>query len=239
MSHPHLRPGSFSALIKGITELAKEIKCDFMDSSADSGIYVDRTINLDQLTLFLSSKQWKKADIETQVLMDKVSCVDLVDDADIHNYIFYYDTCASKKSDNLLKKIDQLWMEYSNNHFGFSVQAEIYRKSVREEELRNFSWTGRFEEGWQLFKKRVGWVKPDGNTDVLYGNLTFNINAPRGHLPASLYYGLFSYRQKTWEGYKRVYLELDNRCVGRYDSFYRWLEINSTCGRLISDKEYR
>jgi eukaryotic-like serine/threonine-protein kinase len=50
-----------------------------------------------------------------------------------------------------LHTIDQLWVEYSNGSFGFSVQKRIYRSVGGTMEYNS--------EVWQKFGDRVGWRK--------------------------------------------------------------------------------
>jgi len=68
--------------------------------------------------------------------------------------------------------IDQLWTKYSENHFGFSVQKQIY-ESVNQE--------------YERFCTQVGWpiYKPE-NPDA---ELTFGLQSPAGHLPSRNWVG--------------------------------------------------
>lgn len=104
-----------------------------------------------------------------------------------------------------LHKINQLWLDYSNGKFGFSVQKEIYQQVGG---TRDFD-----GNAWGQFCERVGWV---GHRSILFGmlgnesflahssNITFNINAPIGHLPFLLHitWHIGSWRAKhgwkTW-----------------------------------------
>ncbi|MDP8962550.1 MAG: GUN4 domain-containing protein, partial [Cyanobacteriota bacterium] len=65
--------------------------------------------------------------------------------------------------------IDELWVNYSNGRFGFSVQKRIW-KSVN----------GNVNQ----FGKRVGWRVE--SSWIKYAQFTFNLNAPEGHLPEYL-----------------------------------------------------
>jgi len=75
-----------------------------------------------------------------------------------------------------LRIIDRLWLKYSNKKFGFSVQKQIWLKSGGKLDKKYDSATFR-----QLGDK-VGWRKETRWLD--HSNLTFNINAPTGHLPS-------------------------------------------------------
>ena len=96
--------------------------------------------------------------------------------------------------------IDQAWLEFSNNHFGWSVQKQIWRslggRLIYEE---NIYW--KFANIYEKFSDRVGWRRPRWLNLGLspkvwrkYENLIFAINAPSGHLP-SLFF---------WEGFNLV-----------------------------------
>jgi serine/threonine protein kinase len=81
--------------------------------------------------------------------------------------------------------IDQLWLKYSKGRFGFSVQKRIYQSLGGT----------RFYDGeiWRAFGEKVGWrkggdwfsklvSKKEGNW-LYYTDITFDIQAPVGHLP--------------------------------------------------------
>jgi len=92
---------------------------------------------------------------------------------DIHNF-----PCED------LRTIDQLWLHYSNGKFGFSVQKEIYE---------SLGGTTEYNEVWEKFGDRVGWRKRGmfgmfGGEWVGYSDLTFNMQAPKAHLPICGYY---------------------------------------------------
>ncbi|MGF1481315.1 MAG: GUN4 domain-containing protein [Cyanophyceae cyanobacterium] len=74
-----------------------------------------------------------------------------------------------------LRAIDRLWVAYSGGRFGFSVQKRIYQNLGGTREYN--------EEIWQAFGDRVGWRGRDNW--LSYAQLTFNLNAPEGHLPAA------------------------------------------------------
>jgi hypothetical protein len=75
-----------------------------------------------------------------------------------------------------LRKMDQLWVKYSNGKFGFSVQKQIW-----------LDLGGKLdgEPDWNTYLKlgdRVGWR--ENNDWLSYNSHTFSMNALRGHLPA-------------------------------------------------------
>jgi hypothetical protein len=76
-----------------------------------------------------------------------------------------------------LKLMDDLWQQYSNNRFGFSVQYKIFQETGNR--------PGRLmsPENYDKFGDRLGWRK-DGQWVIFKKNLDFSANAPVGHLPS-------------------------------------------------------
>jgi len=68
-----------------------------------------------------------------------------------------------------LQTINNLWLVYSEGKFGFSVQREIWLS---------------LGKNWAYFWPKIGWKS--GNNWTRYPHeFTWNLNAPRGHLPLS------------------------------------------------------
>ncbi|MEB3161109.1 MAG: GUN4 domain-containing protein [Synechocystis sp.] len=76
-----------------------------------------------------------------------------------------------------LKTMDDLWRQYSNNRFGFSVQYAIFQETGNR--------PGRLmsPENYDKFGDRLGWRK-DGQWIIFKKNLDFSASAPVGHLPS-------------------------------------------------------
>jgi hypothetical protein len=88
------------------------------------------------------------------------------------------DSCRNFPQEEL-RIIDQLWLKYSQNRFGFSVQKQI--------------WAGLIDElpeldSYDKLADKLGWRK--GGKLLNRSELNFNTNAPNGHLPASVAYNL-------------------------------------------------
>lgn len=67
-----------------------------------------------------------------------------------------------------LQTINTLWLVHSEGKFGFSVQREIWLASP----------------SWEKFWPKIGWKT--GNNWTRYPNgFTWNLSAPKGHLPLS------------------------------------------------------
>ncbi|NES08220.1 MAG: GUN4 domain-containing protein [Okeania sp. SIO2F4] len=93
-----------------------------------------------ELKNLLQQKKWRDADNETISLMLKVAGRKKLRKQDIDNF-----SCTD------LRTIDQLWVEYSDGKFGFSVQKEIYQ-SLGGTKNHN-------DEVWEKFGDQVGWRK--------------------------------------------------------------------------------
>ncbi|MGK7961586.1 GUN4 domain-containing protein [Crocosphaera sp.] len=79
-----------------------------------------------------------------------------------------------------LRTIDQLWVHYSKEKFGFSVQKKIYMDELGG--TRDYN--GKI---WEEFCDRVGWRK--GGSYVSYSDITWLRildTTPVGHLPTTI-----------------------------------------------------
>jgi len=130
-------------------------------------------IDYSNLRNLLASQKWLEADQETARLMLQVANREekgWLDRGNIEE--FPYED---------LHTIDQLWVKYSNGHFGFSVQKCIY-ESVRETSENEI-------EVWETFRYIVGWLKK--GEKFQYSNVNFSEKAPEAHLPVvALFVGL-------------------------------------------------
>ena len=153
----------------------------------------------------LAAGRWKEADQETFRVMLRVADQEKQEDLDF-DFIRQF-PCED------LQVIDQLWVQFSNGKFGFSVQKQIWLEVggwVEEKRLDNLPtprprWLSRlgvevrkYEDHDDIaydFCSRVGWVK--GTYILDYEELTFDLEKTLcGELPGCIY-GLFeSWRQK-------------------------------------------
>jgi tetratricopeptide (TPR) repeat protein len=139
--------------------------------SSEIPLLSSRGINYTKLRDLLAQGQWKKADQETTALLLRVSNREKEDwlrDEDVKNL-----SCED------LRTMDRLWVAYSQGKFGFSIQREIYQSLGGTSEY-NGDVSNKFGE-------RVGWVteEKDGwGGDWKFNDLTFDLNAKQGHLPA-------------------------------------------------------
>jgi len=124
-------------------------------------------VGMDYINLrnLLAAKKWLEADEETTRVMLKVAGREekgWLNIKDIEKF-----PCKD------LRTIDQLWVEYSNGLFGFSVQKRIYQSLGGTTEYNS--------EVWQKFGDKVGWRK--NNSWLYYNDLTFSEKSPEARPP--------------------------------------------------------
>lgn len=125
----------------------------------------DQGVDYTELCELLAASEWKQADLETSLLMLKLTGREkagYLGDQDINSFPY---------SD--LRTIDKLWELYSEGHFGFSVQKFIYQ-SLGGTKTYN-------SQIWREFCQRVGWLVKE--IYLSYELLCFDLNAPSGQLP--------------------------------------------------------
>jgi len=119
------------------------------------------SLGLLNLSSFLKSSDWKKADQETWEILRRSS----------GNQIDIKPEKISTLPCNLLKEIDNLWTENSDQKFGFSIQKQIWFNSSKK--LDFTSWIDFSDQvGWRINRQ---WVE--------YEDISFSINDPKGNLP--------------------------------------------------------
>lgn len=123
------------------------------------------TIDYNLLESLLKAKKWQEADQET------TNIILTLGNKNKQGYLHQLDFNQLPSVD--LKIIDQLWRDYSNNNFGFSLQKNLYQ---------NLGGTRFFHQKlWQEFGEKMGWYQE--NNWLKYDQLNFTENAPEGHLP--------------------------------------------------------
>jgi uncharacterized protein (DUF697 family) len=134
----------------------------------DYEIQASFTISYNQLRQHLTAGKWKDADKETGKIIRQLT---------IRNEEEISLTSISKLPSDDVRTINELWRGYSNGHFGFSVQKQIYLGVDVNKDI------GIFGEivGWRGKEVRLVAGTLSWN---LYDLLTFNLKAPMGHLPA-------------------------------------------------------
>ncbi len=126
---------------------------------------------LEPLQQALKAKNWAVADQATRRLIDP-SSVSLKPLPEI------------KLTPELIRSIDQAWLEASNGRFGLSVQAKIWQEVKQQfpNDDRAAIEAMRDRVGWKLTQPRT---EPDFiSSDWLNENeINYSSNAPVGHLP--------------------------------------------------------
>ena len=123
--------------------------------------------NYTRLRDLLANGEWQEADQETERVMLKIM------NREKEGWLTL-DNCRNFPKEEL-RIIDQLWLNYSQGKFGFSVQKEIWLKAGGK--LDSYDYDTYVKLGDQ-----VGWRK--GGSWLSYSELTF-INSTRGHLPTA------------------------------------------------------
>ncbi len=114
----------------------------------------------------LAAHKFQEADLETWRVMLEIS------NRKAHQGLSIFSLRQFPIED--LLAIDRLWGLLSNGRFGFSVQNQIFKRAGGSEIFDYHI--------WQEFGQTVGWC--DGENWRSYLQLTFNIDAPKGHFPA-------------------------------------------------------
>ena len=96
--------------------------------------------SLDKL---LFEKKWREADQETKALILKLS------NRETEGWLRLEDIKQIPCRD--LRTIDQLWMQYSNERFGFSIQKRLWEKVCENIEAN--------DRIWNRFREIVGWKR--------------------------------------------------------------------------------
>jgi hypothetical protein len=143
-------------------------------------------IKLEQL---LAARKWKEADEETYNKMIEVGGKEQLSHG-IRGELIKIKN-IEKFSCPDLRAMDRLWVKYSNGRFGFSVQKRIYQNLGGTKEFNGQVLFAYYEAiGWKQKGEKEKWL--------LYSQLTFNSNAPSGHLPAG-YGAPYCVAKTEWE----------------------------------------
>ena len=119
-----------------------------------------KVLKLQQL---LKAKQWKAADQETRQLL-----------------------ATNPMPDSLIQSIDRVWLKESNNRFGLSIQAKIWRESIAKYPKDDPKATDVFRDrvGWKIAQPRSGDNYDFISSDWLNeSELNYSDKAPIGHFP--------------------------------------------------------
>jgi serine/threonine-protein kinase len=133
-----------------------------------------RGVDYTRLRDLLAAGKWKEADMETRNVMLKAT------KGEKEGYF-------NKPIDNFpcddLRTIDHLWVTYSEGRFGFSVQKKIWLEVGGKDDYKAIEKLGDYV-GWH---NELCWLE--------YKDLTFNMQAPSGHLPGFLGVNVFVFME--------------------------------------------
>ena len=127
-------------------------------------------LNYDQLQKLLSEGRWQNANDLTWALIKQVG--------DKNNSGKLAKSEVRELDCSSLKRINRLWQESSNNHFGFRTQSYSYQDMGNAASFNAHNYI--------LFGKQVGWYA--NGRWLSYNELNWSKNAPKGHLPAWFQY---------------------------------------------------
>lgn len=139
---------------------------EFLQTNFPEGIVPlksDRGISYNSLQKLLVNQDFQAADLLTIQKM----CEAAGSQAVKRKWLYFTEVESLPIQD--LRTINQLWVVHSQGKFGFSVQREI--------------WLG-LNKNWVNLWPKIGWK--NGNNWTRYPNgFTWDLTAPRGHLPLS------------------------------------------------------
>lgn len=129
------------------------------------------TVDYSTLESLMQAGDWRGADEETFQIMLQVANREeegWLDTESLENF-----PCE------VLQRLDDLWVQYSDGKFGFSVQTRIWQEVGSPTS---------YNEQWEAFGDRVGWRK-EGSW-LSYSDLQFNPDlSPAGELPGVVVVG--------------------------------------------------
>ncbi|OLP18919.1 hypothetical protein BST81_08380 [Leptolyngbya sp. 'hensonii'] len=76
---------------------------------------------------------------------------------------------------NSMQEIDRLWVQYSQDRFGLSVQQRLWADLLNHPEP--------LYDPFKAMQIRLGWLKPNGSS-VAYAQYPFSLDAPPGQYPS-------------------------------------------------------
>lgn len=139
---------------------------------------VRQSVNFKRLEDLLAAGKWQDADVETRQVMLQAAGIEMpqgtLDRESIDNF-----PCDA------LSTIDRLWLRYSNNRFGISVQKKIWLE-VGGKLNYDYDGLGGREEGIEatrLLGARVGWSDYSPGGAYSSREIVYNLDSPIGHLP--------------------------------------------------------
>jgi GUN4-like/ARM-like repeat domain, GUN4-N terminal len=139
---------------------------EFLQAKFPEGIVPlksDAGVDYQKLQQLLATQQWQAADKLTNLKLCELAGPVALQ----RQWLYFTDINSLPVAD--LRLIDRLWLTHSEGRFGFSVQRDL--------------WIG-VKKDWDRLWPKIGWKS--GNNWTRYpGSFTWDLTAPRGHLPLS------------------------------------------------------
>ena len=139
---------------------------DYLDRELPSGmipLQSSKGVDYKLLQQLLAQQKFEAADKLTTEKLCELAGADAVK----RKWIYFTEVNGLPELD--LHTIDALWLFHSEGKFGFSVQRDM--------------WVG-MGKSWDKLWVKIGWK--NGNNWTRYpGSFTWNLTAPKGHLPLS------------------------------------------------------
>ena len=165
--------GCISVLLAGAAFLGSEIRqCFGLEGGAPDALlsFCPATrADYTQLERLLADQKFLDADIETRRLLQEITGLGPGESVSHQN-----ERVLDKLKCQHLQTIDGLWLKYSDNKFGLSVQKNIYYSNLRISDPSD----GHRE----AFGNTIGWRK-DGSW-LKVGDLNPTSDSPLGYLPS-------------------------------------------------------
>jgi hypothetical protein len=117
----------------------------------------------------LKKHKWRDADRETDILLLSIATREKSDDPNCKTILVL--------PEEEIKLIDQLWSQYSNGRFGFTVQKGIWIDCGGQPGVYDKLVLNRFGDA-------VGWRKD--SQWLMIQRLKYNDKSPYGHLPTAI-----------------------------------------------------
>lgn len=139
---------------------------EFLQTYFPTGIvplHSERGIDYSPLQQLLTAQDFQAAD---RITLQKLC--ELAGPAAVQRKWLYF-TEVENFTITDLQTINTLWLVHSEGKFGFSVQREIWLS---------------LEKNWEKFWSKIGW-KTGNNWTRYPDGFTWNLTAPKGHLPLS------------------------------------------------------
>jgi GUN4-like/ARM-like repeat domain, GUN4-N terminal len=161
--HPNLAIGkAYQALFSAATPATIEfLKTHFAEGVVP--LNSERAIAYQPLQQLLAKQEFQTADVLTLQLLCELAGESAVQ----RKWVYFTEVEQFPITD--LQTINALWLMHSQGQFGFSVQRDL--------------WLG-VGKNWEKLWTKIGWK--EGNNWTRYPqSFTWDLSAPRGHLPLS------------------------------------------------------